>query len=60
MTKSSAPSKRDLKLAAKLKENLRRRKAQTRARADDGSAVSDGKEVETPLDNTAPIQGTKS
>lgn len=41
MTKSSTTKTRDQKLAAKLKENLRRRKAQARAR----TQISDDEET---------------
>jgi len=38
MTKTSAAAKREQKLAQKLKENLLRRKAQSRARAATGES----------------------
>lgn len=53
MTQSNAPTSREERLAARLRDNLKRRKAQARALNDHADNAQAGVQVETPQSDDA-------
>lgn len=60
MAKSNEQIAREQRLAAKLRENLRRRKEQARARAADGGADGVAGDAPPPPAGLKPVSGSDS